>query len=158
MISNDGSAKKALLRLQAQCSKREYCISDIRQKALKAMDGDEEAAEEICKSLVEDNFVDDFRYAYAFAREKSALSGWGRIKISFALSAKKIDRETIGKALEEIDSDKAGDRLQKLLETKWRSLAGGCKTPPQDAKLKLIRFALSRGYDYETVKPLIEKF
>ena len=58
----------------------------------------------------------------------------------------------IAGALEEIDPDRAAARLEKVLETKWKTLADD----PQ-GRLKLIRFALSRGYDYEPVRPLIER-
>ena len=84
---------KVLSRLQMQCSKREYCSRDIMQKALKAMEGDAEAAGRILEELRKDRFVDDLRYAAAFAREKSRLTGWGPVKISFALAAKGIDRD-----------------------------------------------------------------
>ena len=52
---------KVLSRLQAQCSRREYCTSDIRAKALKSMEGDAEAADSIVTSLKEDKFVDDLQ-------------------------------------------------------------------------------------------------
>ena len=73
--------KKVLERLQRQCARMEYCVSDIRRKALKAMEGDADAADRIVASLVKDRFVDDRRFAAAFAREKSALQGWGTVKI-----------------------------------------------------------------------------
>ena len=144
--------KKVLERLQRQCARMEYCVSDVRRKALKAMEGDAEAAERIVASLVADRFVDDRRYAAAFAREKSGLSGWGPVKIRSALLARQIPREVIAGALEEIDPDRAAARLEKVLETKWKTLADD----PQ-GRLKLIRFALSRGYDYEPVRPLVER-
>ena len=83
-------------RLQTQCVKREYCRSDIFRKALTAFDGDKDAAERLVESLVEDRFVDDSRYAAAFAREKARLSGWGPVKISFALTAKGIQGRGLG--------------------------------------------------------------
>ena len=52
---------KVLDRLQAQCSKREYCSSDVYRKALKAFDGDREMAGKILHSLQDDKFVDDAR-------------------------------------------------------------------------------------------------
>ena len=52
----------------------------------------------------------------------------------------------------EIDPDRASARLEKVLSVKWKTL---CDDP--QGRLKLIRFALSRGYDYEPVKPLIER-
>ena len=48
---------KVLGHLQAQCSRKECCSADMRAKALKAMDGDEDAAQQIVASLVSDRFV-----------------------------------------------------------------------------------------------------
>lgn len=148
----DEKAKKVLGRLQNQCARREYCTADIMEKAIKAMEDDREAAAEIIASLKEDGFVSDLRYASAFAREKASLSGWGPVKIRFALAAKKIDRDTIAAALEEIDSDKADEKLRRLLEQKWHTL----QDDPQ-GKLKLLKFALSRGYNYDQVRDLAEE-
>lgn len=148
----DEKAKKVLGRLQNQCARREYCTADIMEKAIKAMEDDREAAAEIVASLKEDGYVSDLRYASAFAREKASLTGWGPVKIRFALAAKKIDRDTIAAALEEIDSDKADEKLQRLLEQKWHTL----QDDPQ-GKLKLLKFALSRGYNYDQVRDLAEE-
>ncbi len=142
--------KKVLERLEAQCSKREYCAEDVRLKAFKALDGDVAGAAEVVESLVHDKFVDDLRYAGAFAREKASLTGWGPVKIRYALRAKKIASEIIDEALSGIDEDKAADKLARLIEARRRSLEGD----PQ-LKLKLIRFALSRGYEYDAIKDYI---
>ena len=143
-------AKKVLNRLEGQCSKREYCSADVYAKALKGLEGDAEAAREVLESLLADGFVSDLRYATAFAREKSSLTGWGPIKIRYALLAKKIDAATIDEALSETDGDKARQRLERLIEAKRKTLEGD----PQ-IKLKLIRFALSRGFDYDKIKDLV---
>lgn len=137
--------------LENQCAKREYCTSDIYKKALDRLEGDSAAAEEIVAKLIANGFVSDLRYATAFAREKASLTGWGPVKIRFALSAKHIDREVIDEALGEIDAEKADAKLERLLEAKRRSLEGD----PQ-IRLKLIKFALSRGYDYDTVKKFVD--
>ena len=141
-----------LSKLEAQCAKREYCTEDIRQKAVKAMDGDAEAAAGIVESLLKNSFVSDLRYASAFAREKASLSGWGPIKIRFALGAKRIDRATIDAALQEIEPEKADDKLRRLMEQKWKSL----QDDPQ-GKLKLLKFALGRGYGYDEVKDIADE-
>lgn len=138
--------------LSAQCARREYCVSDIRRKALERLEFDAAAADAVVASLVADGYVDDRRYAAAFARDKSALSGWGPVKIRSALLARGIDRAVVLEALEEIDPERASSRLEKVLETKWRTL----RDDPQ-GRLKLIRFALSRGYDYDRIRPLIER-
>lgn len=148
----DEKAKKVLSRLENQCAKREYCTEDIRQKALKAMENDAEAADRIVESLLKDSFVSDLRYASAFAREKAALTGWGPIKIRFALGAKKIDRATIDAAMQEIEPGKADDKLHRLMEQKWKSL----QDDPQ-GKLKLLKFALGRGYGYDQVRKVADE-
>ena len=138
--------------MQGQCAKREYCAGDIRRKALGKLEWNREAAEEVVASLVADKFVDDARYASAFAREKSSLQGWGPVKIRFQLRAKGISDSDISAALEEIDAEKASARLEKLLANKWHSL----QDDPQ-GRLKLIKFALSRGYEYEEIESLIRQ-
>ena len=142
--------KRILDRLRGLCSRREYCYADVLKKAKDALDGDAQAAKEVADLLVEDKYVDDLRYASAFARDKSAIQGWGEVKIRYMLSAKGVPRDVIDKALEEIDQDKADSRLEKLLQNKLKSL----KDDPQ-CRLKLLRFALCRGYSYDEVNSLI---
>ena len=149
----DEQQKKVLGRLEARCARQEYCVGDIRSKALKALEGDAGRAAEVVESLVNDGFVDDARYAAAFAREKSSLSAWGPVKIRFALRAKGIADGVIGEALEQIDGDKAGERLDKLLQNKASALEGD-----PHIRLKMIKFALSRGYTYEEVQKHMERY
>ena len=143
---------RVLNNLRRQCSRREYCSRDVLKKAEKALDGDREQAMKILGTLVADGYVDDSRYAEAFARDKSSISGWGDVKIRYMLSAKGIDKETISKALEEIDARKADERLRKLMENKYKSL----RDDPQ-WKMKLLRFALGRGYSYDDVSDILEE-
>ena len=140
-------AGKVLSRLQAQCSKREYCSGDVLAKATKALDGNAALAGEVLESLVADGFVSDARYASAFAREKAQLDGWGPIKIRHALALKGISREVADAAMLEIDEPAADGRLERLMAAKAKLLQGD----PQ-ARLKLIRYALSRGYEYNQIQ------
>lgn len=106
----------------------------------------EVVAREIVEALKQDSYVDDSRYAAAYAREKSSISGWGVNKIKYALASKSLSKEDIAKGLNEIDKSKADTRLEKLLLNKYRSL----KDDPM-CKQKLIRFAMGRGYSYEEI-------
>lgn len=143
---------KILSRLQSQCARREYCVNDIKAKVMKSFDGDTNLAERAVASLVADKFVDNMRYAAAFAREKSSLSGWGRQKIAFALRSKGIDRETIEAALDEIDGEAACRKMESVIAAKYRTLA---EDPA--CRLKLLRFALSRGYSYDDVRGVVDR-
>jgi regulatory protein len=133
-------------RMRTLCSKREYCRADILKKVMTALDGDKANAEKVVARLIEEKYIDDLRYASAFARDKSSIAGWGEMKIRYMLSAKGISKDTIAVALEGIDPGKASGRLEKLMETKARSL----KDDPQ-ARLKMLRFGMGRGYSYEAV-------
>lgn len=144
--------KKVLERLQRQCVRMEYCVTDIRRKALKALEGDAEAAERVVASLVADRFVDDRRYAAAFAREKSSLQGWGPVKIRFQLRGKGISDEIISDALGEIDPEKASAKLDKLAADKYRLLQGDLQ-----CRLKLLKALLSRGYGYDEVEAAVRR-
>lgn len=146
------SQKKVLNSLEGLCAKREYCTSDIFRKAVDRCEGDAEAAAEIVASLKADRFVDDVRYASAFAREKASLTGWGPVKIRFALRAKRISDSDIDAALAEIDSSSASDRMERLLRAKWKTLQGD-----EHARLKLLKFALTRGYEYTAVESAVDR-
>ena len=143
---------RCLNRLQKLCSKAEYCRADVYRKALKDLEGDAEAADRVVEQLVEDRYVDDARYASAYAREKASLQGWGPVKIRFQLRAKGISDQVISSAMEEVEPDRAADKLERLLAAKARTLQGD----PQ-FRLKLIKFGLSRGYEYEAVEKALKK-
>ena len=144
--------KRILDRLRGLCSRREYCVADVLKKATDGLEGGHAAAQEVVDVLVNEKYVDDLRYASAFARDKSAIQGWGEVKIRYMLSAKGVPRDVIDKALEEIDQDKADSRLEKLLQNKLKSL----KDDPQ-CRLKLLRFALGRGYSYDEASHTIDQ-
>lgn len=144
--------RKVADRLRTLCSRREYCRSDILKKAVAALDDDREEAARIVEELVAEKYVDDFRYASAFARDKSSISGWGRTKIAYMLSSKGIARETIDEALGSIDEVKAAGKLERLVGYKARSLKGD-----SHIRLKLLRYALGRGYAYDDVNDVVNK-
>lgn len=147
----DDKRKKVADRLRGLCSRREYCVADVLKKACDAMDGDRSAAQEVVDLLVSEKYVDDLRYASSFARDKAAIQGWGEVKIRYMLAGKGVARDVIDKALEEIDQEKAGSRLEKLLENKFRTL----KDDPQ-CRFKMLRFGLGRGYSYDEVSEMVD--
>ena len=150
MTSRDDN--KLLSSLQTLCARKEYCSADMYKKALKGLEGDEAGAADLVARLVADGFVDDLRYATAFARDKAALDGWGPVKIGFQLRAKGVAPALIDEALAAVDPEKADGRLRTVLEAKARTLKGD----PQ-LRLKLLKFALQRGYEYNRVEPVVKE-
>ena len=151
-MPSDSDEKTLMLgRMMRLCAGRECCRSDIRRKlaALPAAD-----AQEILDTLCQEGYLDDARYARAFARDKSALQGWGSLKIKLALQQKQIDAEAIAAALEAIDLPAADARMEQLLRAKWKALAR--EEDPTRKEAKFFRYALGRGYGYEEIKRIYD--
>lgn len=138
-------------RLRLLCSRREYCSSDIYRKALQALDGDSACAAEVLEALKSEKYVDDLRYACAYSRDKSAISGWGARKIRFMLSSKGVPQDVIDEALLEVDESRADQRFHRLMYGRYMSM----KDDPQ-VRVKLLRYALGRGYRYDEASSLID--
>lgn len=150
-IISDSMNEKVADKMRRTCSRREYCVADIRKRLMMQLDGDTAETEAILHMLVCEKYVDDQRYASAYARDKSSISGWGTAKIRYMLASKGIEAEIISAALAEIDSHRAMIRLDKLLENKFRTL----KHDPQ-CRLKMLRFGLGRGYGYDEVSSIVD--
>jgi len=143
--------EKALVRLMRLCATRECCRSDLRRKLADLPEADADA---IMEKLAREGFVDDARYARAFARDKSALQGWGSLKIKLALQRKAIDAAAIAAALEEIDGKAAEARMEQVLRAKWKTLAR--EEDPARKEARFFRYALSRGYGYQEIKRMYD--
>ncbi len=134
---------EALHRAAALCSTAEHCTADIREKltrwGISAND-----THTIIERLVSERFIDESRYATAFAKDKFRFAGWGRIKIRYALQQKHIAGDEIDQALTVIDEEQYLNRLATLLQDKNRNIHDD---NPESRKAKLCRFAASRGFE-----------
>lgn len=107
----------------------------------------------VLEKLIESRFIDDRRYAEAYVREKSNLSGWGVRKIAMQLRTKGVSQDIITKALGQIDSSELQLRLQDKLRRKLKCTKANSQ---YELRGKLYRYALSQGYDYEQAIKAIE--
>lgn len=143
----DKTPDQALAQLMRLCARAEKTQHDAR-RLLRGWGLSDAEAEKITARLVKERFIDDARYAGAFVREKTRLSGWGGYKIRMALQRKGIAPETIEAALAETDPAQMAERLRTQLERKARLTKYGTR---YELKNKLIRYGLGLGYDYGTV-------
>lgn len=146
--------KRALWTVQRACSGRELCREDVVSR-LKRFNLTDKELNDIITSLENDNFLSHERFARAFTRDKSSLSGWGPAKIAWALRAKKIQEEIIKNSLEEISEESTADKLNNILSKKYKTLDK--ETNKLKAKSKLVRFGISRGFDYSLVISEVNK-
>ena len=132
----------ARLRMADLCARGEHCSHEIAEK-LRKMQISHSVAEEIIDYLIENRYIDNLRFACAFARDKVKFSGWGKNKIRMALAAKRIDSSDIREALDEIDEDDYLNAVRKVAGAKARSL----DLDDYDERSKLFRHLASRGFE-----------
>jgi regulatory protein len=138
---------QAISKAMAICSKAEKCISDIETK-LQTWEVTSDDSKKIIKTLIEEKFIDQERYARFFVRDKFRFNHWGRVKIAYMLKGKRVSAELIQQALEEIGDDTYIETLSGLLKEKAHKTKS---VNEYDLKGKLYRFAQSRGFEYEVI-------
>lgn len=140
---------------EALCSRAEYAAGEIREKLIrKGLPSGQ--ADEVVARLAAKRFVDDERFARAFVRDKVRFAHWGKLKISQALRLKRVSRDVIEAALAEIDPDEYIASLAALLQAKMRSMKADPAALDYAARVKLYRFAASRGYDSASIAEALE--
>ena len=139
---------EALDKLRRYCAYQERCHQEVRQK-LWDWGFDREDTDRVVVQLMEDNYLNEERYARAIASGKFRAKGWGKRKIQEALKAKGVSPNLIRSSVKEEIKDAAyEERLMEVLEKKRRLLKD---TDPYTVKNKLARFAMSKGYEPELV-------
>jgi regulatory protein len=118
------------------------------QQKLKRWEVAEDMAERIVAKLVKEKFIDEERYARAFVRDKFRYNHWGRVKIEHELKLKRIASRHIEQGLEELKEEDNLETLRQLIEKKRPSVKGKNE---YEIKVKLIRFALGRGFAMDDV-------
>lgn len=150
--SHTYTPEELLCKAAAYCAMAEHCAYDVRNK-LQAWGCEEETLQtQIINYLYKEQYLSDERYARAFVNDKLRHQGWGRRKISLMLRQKQLLQDTINTALLAIDEELYYNILTDLLQKKARSLK---KETDQQKRLKLLRFAASRGFEYAEIEEAI---
>jgi regulatory protein len=135
--------KTALSKAMALCSRKECCCNDIHSKLMSWGIGTNDS-EKIISTLLKEKFIDERRYASAYARDKFIYNKWGKIKIGSNLKLKKIPSDIIKQSLESIDYESYRKMIVNLLTLHRKKV----KAKNQyDMKAKLMRFGLSKGFE-----------
>lgn len=144
---------QALAKIQDWCAYQERCQQEVRDKlydyGLHSTD-----VENIISQLISDNFINEERFAKAYAGGKFRIKKWGRIKIKMGLKAKRVSDYCIKKGLAEIDHDEYLKTLKKMLESKATLIK---EKNAIKKKYKLIQFAASKGYEQEYIMEVLNE-
>ena len=134
------------------CSRSEKSAAAIRKKLVEwGLKHDE--TDEVIEKLIEENFINDVRYACSYVRDKFRFNKWGKIKITFNLKAENISSEIVQQALEEINDEDYYNTLTELVASKNKSVKA---VNVYDRKSKLLRFAQSRGFESGIILEVLE--
>ncbi len=140
--------EQALQKAKYYCAYQERCHAEVTEK-LYSLGLWKKDVEEIVSQLIEENYLNEERYAIAFAGGKFRIKQWGRIKIKYELQQKKISPYCIKKALKEIDETEYENTYLKLAEEKWQSLKSEKNIFIK--KRKTQHYLLQKGFEHEMI-------
>ncbi|UJP65676.1 regulatory protein RecX [Mongoliitalea daihaiensis] len=144
---------EAKVKIAAFCAYQERCQQDVRMRLTeRGIHGEE--AEELIAVMIEEGFLNEERYAQAFARGKFSLKKWGRIKIRQALKFKKISDRCIQTGMREIDPEEYYHVLKGESEKKWNSLE---KFDSFQRKMKVQQYLLGRGFEQDLIQGVLSE-
>lgn len=135
---------EALTRCAALCERCEQCTPDLLEKMKRWGTGTADARK-VIERLEELRFVDDERFARAYAHDKVCFSGWGRYKVIRYLLAKRLPRETVAQAMDGVEEDEYSESLRRVIASKVRQT--GTLYPDYESKMKIVRHAMQRGFE-----------
>ncbi len=146
--------QSTLTKLQQFCAYKERCHSEVRTKLIK-MEVYGDKLENIMSQLIQDDFLNEERYARSYVRGKYRMNNWGKKKIMINLKSKRISEYCIKKGLEEIDQEEYYSNLLNILEKQIRQYARKNLNGYQ-LKSKLYQFAAGKGYESEVISMALE--
>lgn len=134
------------------CAFRERSAAETKVKLLQSGAGKEEV-EKVLEQLKEEGFLNDFRFASAFARGKFNQNQWGKEKIARELAAHGVTSEASREAFREIDNDIYIETLQNIVRKKLETLKG---EPDFIRRGKTVEFCLRKGFELNLILQVVD--
>lgn len=145
--------EQALQKLRQYCAYQERSHNEVRQK-LYEIGLHKLHHDEIISTLIEEDYLNEERFAKAFAGGKFRMKDWGRKKIYYALKEKKVSEYSISQAMKEIDEEEYIKNLKELAEEKYESLKNEQHLV---RKKKTIDYMIQKGYEFDLVTKAINE-
>ena len=145
--------EQAIQKLKHYCAYQERSHSEVREKLfqLKIWKKDQD---EIIAYLIENDYLNEERFAISYASGKLRIKHWGRMKIKQGLLTKFIPKKIIQTALYSFEDEEYERIFKQLAERKWKDLDR--EKDPWQKKAKLMRFLQSRGFEQEMIYSVFE--
>lgn len=148
------SFSEALKKAEHYCAYQERCHQEVYEK-LKSFQLSSQEIDTAIVALIEHNFLNEERFACAFARGKHRIKKWGKNRIIAELKFRNICKYNIEKALKEITPAAYLEAFHELAEKHWENLK---ESNLQKKKKKFCDFMLRKGWESQWVYAKLEDF
>lgn len=145
--------EQALQKLKHYCAYQERCHYEVVQK-LYDLGVRKTEHDAILATLIEENYLNEERFAIAYAGGHFRMKQWGRTRITYALKQKQVSPYCIKKALQQIEDADYEKTLRQLAEEKYRSLK---KDQYLVRKKKTIDHLIYKGYEHDLVNKAVAR-
>lgn len=153
MYTRQLTKEQGLQKLKHYCAYQERSHSEVKEK-LYSLGIWKKDHDVIIATLIEEGYLNEERFATAFAGGKFRIKRWGRVKINHELKQKQVSAYNIKKALKQIDEADYLHTLKKLYKEKWNSLKNEKDQLSRMAKTR--SYLLQKGYEAEMIKEIME--
>lgn len=145
--------EQALQKLKHYCAYQERSHSEVKEKLYNLGVWKKDHGE-IIATLIEENYLNEERFAIAWVGGKFRIKQWGRVKIKYELKQKQVSDYCIKKALKQIDEKEYLATLEKLAADKYDSLKGEHWL---SRKKKTMDYLVAKGYEADLVRGVLDK-
>jgi len=152
MFQKNIGTEKAWQKIKHYCAYQERNHTETKEK-LYSFGLYKQEVEELMSRLIGENYLNEERYAIAFAGGKFRMKQWGRVKIKYELQQKRVSTYCIKKAMSAIEEKDYEDSLQRLAKAKLATL----KTEKNIyiTKTKLRNYLMQKGYEPALIAPIL---
>jgi regulatory protein len=148
-IENKNIGTEAAFRkIKYYCSYQERNHNEVKQK-LYGFGLYKAEVEELMSKLIEENYLNEERYAIVYAGGKFRVNKWGRTKILYELKQKQISAYCIKKAMASISDEDYEKTITKLATEKLKTLSSEKNIFVKKTKLK--NYLVGKGYEFDVV-------
>jgi regulatory protein len=148
------SKEEALQKARHYCGYQERCHQEVKEK-LYSFGLRKDEVEELLSMLIQENYLNEERFAIQFAGGRFRIKQWGKIKIQHALKQKQVSEYCIRKALASLDEEDYDATFHKLATARQRALKGERNIFIK--KRKTADYLLQRGFERERINEFLNK-
>ena len=153
MYKQQLTKEQALPKVRQYCAYQERCHSEVKEK-LYSFGLYKKDVEQLISNLIEENYLNEERFAIVFAGGRFRIKHWGKVKIKYELKQKQVSEYCIKKALQEINSADYLKTLYKLAEGKLKLLE--VEKNIFTKKKKLQDYLLQKGFEGQLIQTVIK--